>query len=60
MKKRTSTAIVDYHNRAGKTTTTKIRVYHPEGPFDRTYINPQQMIRWRDYYKKKGFKVRKL
>ena len=38
----------------------KMRVFKPNGSFDRMYQNFDQMEKWRRYYKDQGFRTRRI
>ena len=40
--------------------TAKLRVYKPNGTFDRMYQDFNQMEKWQNYYRNQGLKTRRL
>lgn len=55
------TGILEADPLPGKQENTKIRYYTPDGKtFDKIYVDPNQMQRYREYYKDKGIKSRKI
>jgi len=58
------TGILESESKSGphKGTITKIRYFSPDGEdtFDRIYMDPDQVQRWRDHYLGQGYESRKL
>ena len=38
----------------------KLRVYKPNGSFDKMYQDLNQMEKWQNYYKNQGFRTRRI